>query len=94
MQIKELPSFKKAVKKLHKNQKDDLYIAIRAIMENPNIGKLKTGDLADIQVYKFNMQNQWTLLAYQFNESQIILTLLYLGSHQNFYDNLKKKIKK
>ena len=93
MEVKELPSFKRSVKKLHKNQKDDLYIAIRAIMKNPNIGEKKKGDLANVQVYKFKMQNQLTLLAYQFNESQIILTLLSIGSHQNFYEDLKKQLK-
>ena len=82
-------SFKKAVKKLHANQKADLDKAVKLIASNPNIGEQKVGDLSTIQVYKFKMVNQFTLLAYQYEDEQLILTLLMLGSHENFYRDLK-----
>ena len=82
-------SFKKAVKKLHANQKSDLDKAVKLIASNPNIGEQKVGDLSTIQVYKFKMVNQLTLLAYQYEDEQLILTLLMLGSHENFYRDLK-----
>ena len=82
-------SFKKAVKKLHANQKADLDKAVKLIASNPNIGEQKVGDLSTIQVYKFKMINQLTLLAYQYEDEQFILTLLMLGSHENFYRDLK-----
>ena len=82
-------SFKKAVKKLHANQKADLDKAVKLIASNPNIGEQKIGDLSTIQVYKFKMVNQLTLLAYQYEDEQLILTLLMLGSHENFYRDLK-----
>lgn len=82
-------SFKKAVKKLHANQKADLDKAVKLIASNPNIGEQKVGDLSTIQVYKFKMVNQLTLLAYQYEDEQLILTLLMLGSHENFYRDLK-----
>ncbi|NLW04013.1 MAG: hypothetical protein GX029_02110 [Pseudomonadaceae bacterium] len=43
--VLQTPSFKKAVKKLHANQKSDLDNAIKVIMEDPFIGEQKKGDL-------------------------------------------------
>lgn len=82
-------SFKKAVKKLHKNQKADLDDAIRAIMDNPNLGIQKVGDLSSVRVYKFKMLKQLTLLAYQIDNGQLVLTLLMVGAHENFYRDVK-----
>jgi len=89
MEILQTPTFVRQIKKLHKNQKKDLDNAIKKIVEDPSIGNLKKGDLAGIQVYKFNMVNQLTLLAYEVNEDQIHLVLLALGTHENFYRDLK-----
>lgn len=63
-------------------------------MDNPDIGDEKVGDLSGIRVYKFMMINQLMLIAYYFNDNAITLTLLGLGSHQNFYRDLKKNIQK
>lgn len=77
------------LKSFIKIKKSDLDNAIREILKNPSIGDFKKGDLAGIQVYKFRMVNQLTLLAYEFFEEQLILQLLALGSHENFYRDLK-----
>lgn len=90
MQILQTKSFLKAVKKLHKNQKQDLDMAVKTVVENPQIGVLKKGDLAGVQVYKFSMQKQQVLLAYHFEDELLTLTLLALGTHENFYQKLKK----
>lgn len=82
-------TFQRQIKKLHKNQKQDLDQAIYEILKNTNIGEMKKGDLAGIRVYKFRMVNQLTLLAYEFFEDQLQLHLLMLGSHENFYRDLK-----
>ncbi|WP_350656401.1 type II toxin-antitoxin system RelE/ParE family toxin [Psychrobacter sp. S1-30-MNA-CIBAN-0213] len=82
-------SFKKAVKKLHKNQKADLDDAVRAINDNPNLGVQKVGDLSSVRVYKFKMLKQLTLLAYQIDDGQLVLTLLMIGTHENFYRDVK-----
>ena len=90
MNIVQTTSFKRTVKKLHKNQKKDLDEAVRAIVDNPNIGDEKVGDLSGISVYKFRMVKQLTLLAYKYEDQTITLTLLALGTHENFYRDLKK----
>ena len=82
-------SFKKAVKKLHKNQKADLDAAVRTIIDNPNLGIQKVGDLSSVRIYKFKMLKQLTLLAYQIDNGQLILTLLMIGTHENFYRDVK-----
>ena len=82
--------FSKAVKKLHKNQKKDLDEAVKAIVADPNIGDAKIGNLSGISVYKFKMVKQLTLLAYQYEDQTITLTLLALGTHENFYRDLKR----
>lgn len=89
MEVIQTQTFAKAVKKLHRNQKEDLDKAVKTIVKDTNIGELKVGDLAGVRVHKFKMVNQSVLLAYTYNPDSIVLTLLVLGSHENFYRDLK-----
>ena len=88
--ILQTPTFKKAVKKLHKNQKMDLDNAIRDLMKDPYIGEQKKGDLAFLRVHKFKMVKQLTLLGYSYEDGTVTLELMALGSHENYYRDLKK----
>ena len=87
--VLQTPSFKKAVKKLHENQKNDLDNAIKAIMADPLIGELKKGDLSFLRVHKFKMVKQLTLLGYSYQDSVMTLELMALGTHENFYRDIK-----
>ena len=82
-------AFGRTVKRLHANQKEELDLAVRALEGDPTLGELKKGDLADVRVYKFRMVNQLALLAYTYEDAKLVLTLLALGSHENFYRDLK-----
>lgn len=88
MRILQSSVFKRSVKRLHPNQKKDLDSAVRAVLYNPALGEEKVGDLAGVQVYKFKMVKQLTLLAYELKEDSLLL--LALGHHENFYRDLKK----
>jgi hypothetical protein len=88
LRVLETPSFRKDVKRLHGNQKADLDLAVRAVLENPAVGDQKLGDLAWLRVYKFRMVNQVTLLAYERKDADTIV-LHADGSHENFYRDLK-----
>jgi len=88
--ILQTPTFKRQIKKLHKKQKRDLDKAIKTIARNPAIGEMKKGELSGVQVYKFKMVKQLTLLAYEFYEEKLQLVMLNMGTHENFYRNLKK----
>lgn len=85
------PSFKKAVKKLQANQKKDLDEAVKKLMDEPALGERKKGDLSFLRVYKFKMNKQLTLLGYSFDDGALVLELLALGSHENFYRDIKQK---
>ena len=73
---------------MHKNQKKDLDNSINKVCKDPSLGEGKKGDLSGAFVYKFKMVGQLTLLAYEYDENNIYL--LSLGSHQNFYRDLKR----
>ncbi|MEC6822509.1 type II toxin-antitoxin system RelE/ParE family toxin [Photobacterium piscicola] len=88
-QILQTPTFKKAVKKLHKNQKTDLDNAIRQLLTDPYLGEQKKGDLSFLRVYKFKMVKQLTLLGYSYEDGTVTLELIALGSHENFYRDVK-----
>jgi len=84
------PRFERAYKKLHANQLVDANNAIAKVIEKPDIGEQKKGDLGYLRVYKFSMVNQLTLLGYYLDENdEIVLTLIAIGSHENFYRDLK-----
>ena len=89
MKILQVQSFKKSIKKLHGNQKKCLDDAIRVLCSDPLCGDLKKADLSGIRVYKFQMMSLLTLLAYRYDPQEDQLILLKLGSHENFYGDLK-----
>ena len=89
------PTFEKAVKKLHATERAIVDIAVKAIALDPALGKEKIGDLAGIFVHKFTLNRQKMLLAYQLVPDKfapVSVLLLSIGSHENFYDELKRKI--
>jgi hypothetical protein len=89
-QVLQTPSFKRAVKKLHNNQKLELDKAIKKVIADPLLGEPKKGDLSFMRVYKFKMIKQLTLLGYSYEDGAIILELIALGTHENFYRDVKK----
>lgn len=84
-------SIKKSIKKLYANQKKELDKAVRELIENPLIGEEKKGDLSNVRVHKFKMNKMLVLLAYEWEETLGTLTLLRLGTHENFYRELKRE---
>jgi mRNA-degrading endonuclease YafQ of YafQ-DinJ toxin-antitoxin module len=84
--------FAKAVKKLHSNQKSDLDKAVQLLIADPMIGDSKAGDLEGVRVHKFKIVNQLNLLAYSYEDEILTLTLLAIGSHENFYRDLKQSL--
>ena len=91
MRVLVTPTFERAVKKLHKQQKAALDEAVRTIVGQPEAGETKVGDLAGVQVYKFRMGNLLCLLAYRILDENT-LKLLMVGQHENFYRDLKRTV--
>ena len=83
------PTFERAVKKLHRQQKVHLDAAVRAAATDAEIGEVKVGDLAGIRVYKFRLASQLCLLPYRVIDEGTI-KLLTVGPHENFYRDLER----
>lgn len=75
MRILVTPSFERAVKRLQKQQKLALDVAVRAVAADAEIGEAKVGDLAGVRVYKFRLADQLCLLSYRILDAQTIKLL-------------------
>jgi mRNA-degrading endonuclease RelE of RelBE toxin-antitoxin system len=91
MKIIQSPLFERKIKKFKKNQKLVLDEQIRCIMKKPDIGQEKKGDLQGVYVYKFKIHTAEYLLSYRFQGEN--LELITIGSHENYYRDLKKYLK-
>ena len=85
------PTFKKAAKKLKPKQKKELDAAIKILMAKPLLGEKKKGDLAFLRIYKFKINKQLTLSGYSFDDAELTLELMALGSHENFYRDINRR---
>ena len=84
-----MPAFKRAYKRLALSHQAVIDEAVRAIIANPEIGEAKKGDLAGVCVHQFPLNRQQMLLAYEWDP--LTRVLLLLGSHENFYRDLKRR---
>ena len=92
MKIIQSRSFEQRVKKFNQAQKVILDEQIRLMLENPNIGDEKKGDLSEVYVHKFKIKTILYLLAYRFYEDR--LEMIMIGPHQNYHRDLKNYLKK
>jgi hypothetical protein len=98
MLIEQTRQFQKSNKKLHPNQLPETNEAIRSIIDDPNIGEQKHGDLSWLRVHKFKILGQLTLIGYSISGENDIkndnatLTFVALGPHENFYRNIKHNL--
>ena len=73
MKVAQKGEFKRAYKKLHDNQLNEVNAAIEIIITDPLEGEVKKGDLAGVRVYKFQVLNQLFLLAYEYDGENLTL---------------------
>ena len=64
---------------------------VEEVLADPKLGQLKKGDLEGFRVHKFTMGRQLTLIAYKVENDSLVL--YQVGSHENFYKNLKRYLK-
>lgn len=70
-----------------KAEKDALDREIRNIAVNQDMGEEKKGDLKGVFVHKFKLKTNLYLPAYRKTGQD--MELIMIGSHENFYRNLK-----
>lgn len=90
MNIEQKRAFHRVFKRLRPADMKTVENAISAIVDNPEIGEEKRGDLSKLCVYKFRMNKQLMLLAYRYEPLEDTLYLEALGPHENFYRDLKR----
>ncbi|MCT8344102.1 type II toxin-antitoxin system RelE/ParE family toxin [Photorhabdus kleinii] len=90
IEVYETRRFSKALSKLSEDLLTIVEDEIDRIIDNPEIGEQKKGDLSFLRVHKFKLNNQLTLLGYCWVEEKIELYLLNFGSHENFYQEQKR----
>ncbi len=81
--------FARQYKKMHNNVAADVDAAVASVCETPYAGERKKGGLAKLWVYKFKSQGQLYLLGYTVDEGVRLVYLEAIGSHENFYRDLK-----
>ena len=91
MKIIQSRSFKRKVKKLGKQDKENLDKQVIKIAKAPSIGTEKKGDLRGVFVHKFKLKSIEYLLSYRFIRDD--LELIMIGPHQNYYRDLKNYLK-
>jgi len=91
MKILQTPTFQRKYKKLTKGDLAVVNEALREITKNRDVGVLKSGDLGSIRVHKKRKGRQEFLIAYW--NVKDVLELIDFGSHENFYRNLKKRLR-
>ena len=85
--------FAKVLGKLSKPAQILVENEIDNIILDPSLGEQKKGDLRYLWVHKFKIDKQQWLLGYNWNKEKNTIHLLQLGSHENYYQNAKKKSK-
>ncbi|ENM3787760.1 type II toxin-antitoxin system RelE/ParE family toxin [Vibrio cholerae] len=85
--------FEKQMNKLSQKHCELVEDEIDKIIDNPEIGTRKKGDLSHLWVHKFKLDKQEVLLGYSWIEDKLELYLLNIGSHENYYDSMKKSRK-
>ena len=91
MKIYQSSIFGRKIKKFTKKQKQELDKQIKLIAQNPSIGSEKKGDLRGVFVHKFKIYDTLYLLSYRIIGED--LELIMIGSHENYYRDLKSYLK-
>ena len=88
-EVRQTRRFGRVYKKMHGNVVRDVDRAVERIAVDPDAGERKKGDLSALYVYKFKSQGQLYLLGYTREETVRLIYLEAVGSHENFYRDLK-----
>lgn len=90
-QVVQTRRFARVYKKLLPGLQASVDQAVDLVANDPNLGERKKGDLAKLWVYKFNVGGQLYLLGYTRDDQIRFVMLEALGSHENFYRDIKRQ---
>lgn len=93
-EIRFLPKAEKFIKKLkEKPLRQKVKTALEQIQTNPYIGEMKKGDLSNIYGFDVFYHNINYEISYKIYEEKSIITVILIGTRENFYQELKKYLK-
>ncbi len=92
MRIIQSRTFEKRVRRFRKQKKKVLDQQVRKIVENPDIGQEKRGELHGVFVHKFKLHATQYLLSYRMTDADT-LELIMIGPHENYYRDLTSYLK-
>ena len=85
--------FRKSLDRMDDETLEVVEDEIDAIIDNPELGTQKKGDISYLRVHKFKVHGHQLLLGYSWQEDELHLYLLNIGPHENFYRDVKKRRK-
>jgi mRNA interferase RelE/StbE len=88
-----LDSAAKQLRILDQPVKNQIIAALERISENPLSGERLKGDLTAVYSYHLKVAGVEYRIAYQIKEQEIVVVVLQIGTRENFYKELKKRIK-
>lgn len=91
MDILYKPPFRRFVKKQSRAFQLVVEDEVERIINDPDFGEIKKGDLKGVKVYKFKFQRQQYLLAYKVERDRTIFYMI--DDHENFYRKLKQYLR-
>ncbi len=83
----------KIKRKLPSNLRKAIDDQVKRVCEDPGLGVLKSGDLANVRVHKFGFLGRLYLLAYEVDKGAKDIYIYTVGGHENFYRDLKEYLK-
>ena len=91
MKVIASPLFQKKFKKFRKNEQEKIESEIKKLLKDPSLGEAQKQDLQGILVYKFKVKKQQLLLSCKVSKEALFL--IAVGSHENYYRDLKNYLK-
>lgn len=85
------PAFRKFVKKQNRAFQLAIEDEVYGILNTPQAGEQKKGDLVGLRVHKFKFHGQEYLVAYTIEARDVVFYMI--GTHENFYRELKSYMK-
>jgi len=89
-EVSQTRRFLRQYKKLNDNIAIDVDEAVVFLSVKPHSGERKKGDLSTLWVHKLKSGNQLYLLGYSIDDGLKLIYLESIGSHENFYRDIKR----
>ncbi len=85
-------SVKRDIKKLDKPVINKVLDLLKTLAENPHRGTLLSGAFSDLFKLELRQQGINYRIAYSINQNRVEVYVFHVGSRENFYNELRRRI--